>query len=465
MKKIPYLLTSTVVLLILIISTLINPLIFSVLKYSLIGLGVLIYGWLYTIYARKLRVYRFHRVMLVLVLLISSVNVYFYININYVLNPVQTEQTQISVFVLNENENLEFTSDLDVGFSLEIDPTLIESLKASIEKELSFVFTPKKEDNDQALISALYNQELPAIMIDVANLGFLDLEQSEEFLNRTKIIYTYEESKEVVDREPIVETFETNAIVFYISGIDHEGSLGWRARSDVNQLVIVNPDTKKISLISLPRDTYVPTTCLKGVKDKLTHAAVRGIQCSISTIEQYLQTPIDYYVRLNFTSFISIFDIIGPTEIYSYYTFHSHGFDYVKGMNLMDSEKALMFARSRKDVPGGDQTRGLHQQEIIKGIFRKLTSPSQIGNIQKVINSTRRFVQTDVVPSTITELLDMLVSNISGWEINTFVLEGTPDWAPIPNNPESFYSVIIHTEQQIKEFKELMKELRSIPEE
>lgn len=464
MKKIPYILTTLILFLFYSITTWLNPLAFTYLKLGLIGFGLLIVLWLYRIFSRRRRIYPIHKIILVLTLVLSSMNLYIYININKVLNPIQLETTQISVFVLKENEDLKFTKNLKVGLSLELNPALNESLSSYIKSDLGFTFTPELEDNDQALINALYDEEIPAIMIDVANLGFLDNEVAEEFISKTTIIYTIEESIEVEDRDPIIKDFDSNAIVFYISGIDYEGSLSTRARSDVNQLAIVNPDTREISLVSIPRDSYVPTTCLDGVKDKLTHAGVRGIQCSISTIEQYLQIPIDYYVRLNFTSFISIFDIIGPLEIYSYYTFSSHGFDYVKGLNLMDSDKALMFARSRKDVPGGDLTRGLHQQEVIKAVFKKLTSPSQIGNIQKVINSTRRFVQTDMIPSTITELLDLFASNATGWGIKSYILEGTPDWAPWPNDPKNLYSVIVHSPQQLIEYRKLMDDLIRIPE-
>lgn len=466
MKKKTYHIINLLLLSIYSITVWLNPIIFTNLKYILILFGFGVSAYLFYLFNRgkKKRIHKIHKVMLVLALLITSANIYIYVNINNILNPIQLETTQISVYVLKENENLEFNKDLELGVSIEIEPTLYENLRLHIEDELGFILSPKMDDNDQDLIAALYDQSIPAIMLDVANLGFLEEEAVEEFLNKTSVIFTFEKSTEVKDREPIVDDFKTNAIVFYISGIDHEGDLGWRARSDVNQLVIVNPDTKKISFVSIPRDTYVPTTCLNDVSDKLTHAAVRGIQCSIGTIEQYLNVPIDHYVRLNFTSFISIFDIIGPTEIYSHYTFSSHGYDFVKGMNVMDSRKALMFARIRKELPGGDQTRGLHQQEILKGVFRKLTSPSQIGNIQKIINSTRRFVQTDVVPATITELLDLLVANASGWELESHVLEGSSAWRPWPNDASRQYSVVVHTEEQITEYRQLLDDLRRIPE-
>lgn len=462
MKKITYQIITLLVLVIYSVTVWLNPLVFTNLKYILISIGLLMSLYLYHIFARrkKKRIYLIHKVMMVFALLITAANIYVYANINNVLNPIQLETTQISVYVLKENASFEFNNQLELGVSNEIEPTLYENLRLHIENELEFILAPKLSDSDQTLIEKLYQKEIQAIMLDVANLGFLDEETVSNFLNNTTVIYTFEKDTEVEQREPVVEDFKSNAIVFYISGIDHEGSLGWRARSDVNQIVIVNPDTQKISLVSLPRDTYVPTTCLNNMSDKLSHAAVRGIQCSIGTIEQYLDIPINHYVRLNFTSFISIFEIIGPTEIYSHYTFSSVGYTFKKGMNSMDSQKALVFARARYELPGGDQTRGLHQQEIIKGVFKKLTSPSQIGNIQKVINSSRRFVQTDVVPATITELLDLLIANASGWEIDSYILEGTSAWKPWPNDATREYSVIVHSEEQLNQYKDLLDDLR-----
>lgn len=464
MKKITYFVLTIILLVIYSITTWLNPIVFTNLKYGLLVIGVLISMGLLNLFTRKQKVSRLHIVMIVFALLISAANIYVYVNVNSILNPIQLETTQISVFVLKENEDLEFNSDLELGVSLEIEPKLYENFMIHVENELDFIIRPSLEANDQDLIETLYNNEIKAIMIDVANLGYLETTAAQEFLDKTHVIYTFEKSTTVVPRDPTVDGIESNSIVFYISGIDYEGNLNWRSRSDVNQVVIVNPDTRKISLASLPRDTYVPTACLDNVMDKLNHAALKGIQCSIETIEQYLEIPIDHYVRLNFTSFISIFDIIGPTEIYSHYTFSSHGYDFKKGMNLMDSDKALMFARSRKDVPGGDQTRGLHQQEIIKAVFKKLTSPSQIGNIQKVIRSTSKFVQTDVTSSMITELLDLHFSSTKAWEIESYVLEGESATRPWPNEPDRTYSVILHSEEQLEEYRQLLTDLRKKPD-
>lgn len=464
MKKQTYHIINAIILAIFITTTWRNPLIFTNLKFILILLGVALSLWLFTRFAKTKRILNVHKVVLVLSLLFSSLNIWVSRSVDDILNPIDLETTQLSVYVLKENASLKFDSSLVLGVSLEIEETIYESFTMHVENELDFIVRPSKESYDPDLIDSLYNGELQGILLDVANLAFFEEDEYDAFIEKTVIIYTFEKDTVVIPREPIVDDFESNAIVIYISGIDHMGALGWRSRSDVNQLAIVNPDTRTISLVSIPRDTYIPTTCLNNKKDKLAHAAVRGIECSISTIENYLNVPIDYYVRLNFSSFISIFDIIGPVDVYSHYNFSANGHTYVKGMNTMDTNMALSFARARKQVPGGDQTRGLHQQEIIKGVFKKVTSPSQFGNIQTLINSTRRFVNTNLSSGSITQLLDLHLSSTKAWEMDSIILRGDNASAPFPNDPNRFYSVVVHSAEQLAEYRELIKELRKIPE-
>jgi polyisoprenyl-teichoic acid--peptidoglycan teichoic acid transferase len=464
MKKLTYHIINLIIVLLFSLTTWFNPLIFTNLKYVLIVAGIFISMGLFIRFVKFKRILNVHKVLLVFALLISSLNIWITRSVDDILNPIDLETTQLSVYVLKENASLTMNESLVLGVSLDIDPTIYESFTLHIENEFDFIIRPSQEAFDQDLIDALYDKSLQGILLDVANLAFLEDEELDEFLDKTVIIYTFEKSTVVTPREPIVDDFESNAIVIYISGIDHLGELGWRSRSDVNQLAIVNPDTRTISLVSIPRDTYIPTTCLNNKNDKLAHAAVRGIECSISTIENYLNVPIDYYVRLNFSSFISIFDIIGPVEVYSHYTFNANGFSYVKGLNTMNTAMALSFARARKQVPGGDQTRGLHQQEIIKGVFKKVTSPSQFGNIQTLINSTRRFVNTNLSSSSITELLDLHVSSTRAWQMDSYVLRGENASRPMPNDPNRFYSVVLHDEAQLLEYIELIKDLRRIPE-
>ena len=228
MKKAIYFRLSLLILTIYGLSVWFNPIIFTNLKFGLLVLGVLISMWLLKIYSRRRKVYPIHIVMLVLALLITAANIYVFVNVHNILNPIQLETTQISVFVLKENEDLEFNKNLEIGVSLEIEPTMYEELLTHIEDDLGFILSPDLEANDNDLIRALYSNDIPAIMIDVANLGFLEVDAAREFLDKTVVIYSYEKTNEVIDRDSVIDDIESNSIVFYISGIDHLGDLNTR---------------------------------------------------------------------------------------------------------------------------------------------------------------------------------------------------------------------------------------------
>ena len=98
----------------------------------------------------------------------------------------------------------------------------------------------------------------------------------------------------------------------YISGIDVDGPIATNSRSDVNLIMTVNPNTKKILLTNTPRDYYVQIPDISGEqRDKLTHAGIYGVDASMKTLEQLYGIDISYYARVNFTSLVEIVDVLG----------------------------------------------------------------------------------------------------------------------------------------------------------
>ena len=105
----------------------------------------------------------------------------------------------------------------------------------------------------------------------------------------------------------------------YISGIDTFGEISSVSRSDVNMVATINPSTRQVLLTSIPRDYYVQLYGKSGYKDKITHAGLYGIETSIKTIEDLLDTEINYYVKVNFTSVIDIVNAIDGGSVFSEY--------------------------------------------------------------------------------------------------------------------------------------------------
>ncbi|MFR1517200.1 MAG: LCP family protein [Clostridia bacterium] len=221
--------------------------------------------------------------------------------------------------------------------------------------------------------------------------------------------------------------------ILYLSGIDVSGSINTRSRSDVNIIMAVNPNTHKILLVTVPRDTYVPLPGVTGGQyDKLTHAAIYGendCAVSIATLEQNIYTGIhiDHWIRVNFTSLEKIVDALGGIEAYSEYSYTSHFTGepvyFQKGMNYMDGWKALVFCRERKSIPGEEPQRGRNQLEVVKGIFNKATSPSIILNYNDVLNEVKDNFLTDMSMEDITGLVKMQIANNVPWTFETASVE------------------------------------------
>lgn len=291
-----------------------------------------------------------------------------------------------------------------------------------LSKEISVDF--KSYNATSSLIDDLLNEELDAILIEESIKNIM-IEEIPKFIDSVKELYKFTiKVKTELTTKDVNVTKKPFAI--YISGIDTYGEISSVSRSDVNMVVVVNPTTKQILLISIPRDYYVKLPGTSGYKDKLTHAGIYGIDMSIKTIENLLDMEINYYLKVNFTSVIDIVDALNGLEVYSEYTFISYsGFSFKKGYNKVNGEQALDFARTRKAFAAGDRQRGKNQQALIEAIIRKATSKSIITKYNSLLSAIDGKYQTNMSTKKITSLIKMQLNDMASWNITSYSLSGT----------------------------------------
>ena len=83
------------------------------------------------------------------------------------------------------------------------------------------------------------------------------------------------------------------------------------SRSDALMLVTLNVEEKSIKLLSIPRDSYAYVPAM-GYKTKINHAhAYGGPPATIEAVEELMEVPVDYYVRMNFYAFMDVVDALG----------------------------------------------------------------------------------------------------------------------------------------------------------
>ena len=296
---------------------------------------------------------------------------------------------------------------------------LMNDLKATQNKEL----TVEESRSYLAAYKSLLSGDTKAIIL---NSVFENIIESEypDYASKIKKIYTKELTKTVETPKDV----KGDSFNVYISGIDTYGPISSVSRSDVNIIMTVNRETKKILLTTTPRDSYVPIADGgNNQKDKLTHAGIYGVDASIHTLENLYGIDLNYYARLNFTSFLKLIDLLGGVDVYNdqEFTAHTNGKFYSVGNVHLDSEQALGFVRERYSLADGDRDRGRNQQKVIVAILQKLTSTEALKNYDGIIKGLQDSIQTNMPLETMMKLVNAQLESGGTYKINSQDLKGT----------------------------------------
>ena len=337
------------------------------------------------------------------------------------IGPKDYKTETYSIIVLNDSKfkKLKDIKDLDIGYY-----SNSEGAKDANKKVLKSVDVNFKDYDDvNEVANDLLNGDTKVIMLEDSVVSMVN-EDNPEFNTKTKVIYKF-----VIKLKSKTKAKDVNVtnkpFNIYITGIDTYGEITSVSRTDVNIIATVNPKTKQVLLTSIPRDYYVQLHGTTGVKDKLTHAGIYGVDKSITTIEDLLDIDINYYVKVNFTSLIDIVNALGGITVYSDYTFTSiDGVHFTEGNNNMNGEQALAFARERKAFLDGDNQRGKDQQAVIAALIKKMCSKSIITKYDSILNSLKGKFQTNMSSNKITSLLKMQLNDMSSWNVSTYNLQG-----------------------------------------
>lgn len=336
-------------------------------------------------------------------------------------------QTHIISLVVQVDSLYNELEDLDgktVGIAAGLDTEKIAEAQDVIQNEKNVDIVVVESANILDMASALKEGEVDAVLFSEAYRGIIE-DSDESFSDDTRVIYQYEIQEELqieeVNKEVADEPFSV-----YISGIDTYGPVSTVSRSDVNMIVTVNPTTKKILMTSIPRDYYVPLASF-GVKDKLTHAGIYGVEESMETLENLFGVEIDYYARVNFTSLINMVDALGgitvnnPQEFTSY---HTHDY-YPAGQINMDGDTALEFVRERYGLSGGDNDRVKNQQRVLTAMLEKAMSPAIITNYSSILDAVSGSFVTNMSSADIQKLIQMQLDDMASWDIEQIAVTGT----------------------------------------
>ena len=309
--------------------------------------------------------------------------------------------------VVPANSSISDVSELtNVQAPTSADESNINALIANIKSEKGVELTVDPVDSYQSAYENLINGSSQAMVLNSSYSSLLELSYN-DYESNLKTIYTYKIKKAIEDT---AKTTDKNVFNIYISGIDTSGAVSTVSRSDVNLILTVNMNTHKILMTTTPRDSYVRIPDGGADQyDKLTHAGIYGIETSVKTLENLYDIPINYYARLNFTSFVKLINALGGVTVYNDQAFTSLNGNYnfgVGNINLTSGEEALGFVRERYSLEHGDYDRGNNQLKVIQAIVEKLTSFQSVSNYSDVISTLQDSIQTNMPLNTMMSLVN-----------------------------------------------------------
>ena len=306
-------------------------------------------------------------------------------------------------------------------------------------KELSsegIVLNQTEYDSMTALLEAFYNGEVDSIIINESSRSqILDMEAYSNFDSNTRVVYQTSYKVKNNDSASSVSDITSKPFNVLISGSDTRGGFDENGRSDVIMVATVNPKTHTILLTSVPRDFYVTTACdagdgcMQGALDKITHTGIHGTNTTKRTVEQLLGIEINYTFKVGFDTVTELVDVLGGVDVYvepGYATTTSE-FSVHEGVNHLNGEQALAFARERYSYTEGDRQRTKNQQQVLMGIVKEATKPSVITNYAAIMDTMANTFSTTMSNEEITALIKYQLNNNPTWKMEQYMVDGTGD--------------------------------------
>ena len=367
----------------------------------------------------------------------------YYINMVYSnIDNITEDDRLVYTSYLIALKDTEFDNDSSVGMlnsENEIEWNVL-ARKLYSEEKLANSITDYTDYNE--MIRDLYNGDIDAIFVPGNYVTlFSNEEQYQNISSETKVLYEY--SEEMANQDLVLSSDKTfdEPLTFLLMGVDSEKA-GLNANAAFNgdtlMLITFNPTTLTATMVSIPRDTYVPIACNNNRYAKINSSAAYGTSCVIDTVSNFLDVEIDYYVKINFKGVVELVDAIGGVEVdVEAPTYNSDKYDGMMceqnsdrqfgsslvciepGLQTLNGEQALAYARNRHMYIGGDLDRIRHQQQVVEAIASKALQFSSITDLQNILNAISSNIATNMDTNTILSgynVVKNMVSKVIGGE-------------------------------------------------
>ncbi|MFD1427370.1 LCP family protein [Kroppenstedtia sanguinis] len=237
-------------------------------------------------------------------------------------------------------------------------------------------------------------------------------------------------------------------------------------RSDVLMVAAVNPKKNSIKMLSIPRDTYAAIPNSNGVKTKINSAPYYGTRSevgpmtnTVQTVENFLNIPIDYYLRINFNGFIEAVDAVGGVDVNVPFDFNMRLFykwyTFKEGPAHLNGHEALAYVRMRKSDPEGDQGRNKRQKEVLQALMTQLTSVKTVSKVDDLLEAVGNNLNHNLEIKQMIALQDTY-RKIPKDRTETLEINGENS----KNNPQGIWFYLVSDDERLRISNLLRKQLK-----
>ncbi len=172
-------------------------------------------------------------------------------------------------------------------------------------------------------------------------------------------------------------------------------------RTDTIILINIDPRTKSVNALSIPRDSKVYLPRDNGVNKINSAHAIGGVEMTKRTVEDTLGVHVDRYIMVHDNAVKEIVDAMGGIDIYVEKPMHYNDYagklhiNFTKGDHHLNGQETVEYLRFRHDALG-DIGRTQRQQWLLRSLVNKLKQPSTITKIPDIISVAKKYVKTDM---------------------------------------------------------------------
>ena len=246
---------------------------------------------------------------------------------------------------------------------------------------------------------------LVMFIFGVVGIGFfVNAKYKQTLTNIAAAVPERDNEEEDKNAEIIEERESQHPFILLLFGISKRTTLNDPGRADTIMLALVNPESGRIQLISIPRDAYVD---IPGYgKNKINAAYPQGgADLLKGTLENWLSINIHGFANINFEGFIDLVNLVGgikvnvPRDMRYDDVADGTSIDLKKGEQVLDGKNALDFVRFRKSNDGrhsSDYERMERQQQALAELSRKMASIRMIGRINNIMDILSANIKTSL---------------------------------------------------------------------